>query len=87
MDPALLAPPEETGVWPDNVPTVKAFVLCDTQWKVQIDPTGRLVPSGLDYAGARAGLDMLEIKVSPELWQGVMIMEAAAKAAWLEKLT
>lgn len=60
--------------------------MCDTQWRVQIDPTGRLVPTGLDYAGARAGLDLLDVEITRELWQGVMIMEAAAKAAWLEKL-
>ena len=86
LDPALLSRPDQTGVWPDNADAVKVFLLLDTQWRVQIDATGRSLPLGLDYAGARAGLDMLAITVTPDLWQSVMIIESAAKAAWIEAL-
>lgn len=39
---------------------------------------GRLVYLGLDYAGARAGLDAAGIDITPDLWAGLQTMEVAA---------
>ena len=73
------------GVWQDNVATVEAFLAASTQWRTEsiaggMGP-GRLIFIGLDYAGARAGIEAAGIALTPELWDGVQVMEAAARAA------
>lgn len=82
-----LALPDHVGVWPENAAIVEAFLLMSSQWRMRPGQDGvpRLI--GLDYAGARAGLEMLGTEITTELWQGVMIVEAGAKAAWNERLT
>ena len=37
--------------------------------------------SGLDYAGARAGLDAAGFTVTPALWADIMMIEAGALSA------
>lgn len=37
--------------------------------------------TGLDYAGARAGIEAAGITITPEIWGGVRVMEGAAVAA------
>jgi hypothetical protein len=74
----------DAGVWADNVAIVEAFLGVTTQWRAM--PLGggfvaaRIVYLGLDYAAATAGLAAAGITVTPELWAGVRIMEAAACA-------
>lgn len=36
---------------------------------------------GLDYAGARAGLELAGIAMTPALWEQVRLIEAGAVAA------
>jgi hypothetical protein len=72
---------EGTEVWPENWDIVTAFVSVSTQWRAVAMPTGRITFVGLDYAGARAGLEADGIEVTPELWRGIRIMEDASRAA------
>lgn len=72
-------------MWPEHIAAVEAFILCSSQLRITIDHTGRQIFQGLDYAGARAGLDALQIEVTPELWQQIMIIETGAKLAWNER--
>lgn len=84
---AQLASPTEAdeGLWLENVAAVDAFLACDTQWRTAavaggLAP-GRIVFIGLDYAGARAGIEAAGIALTPEIWEGVRIMEAEARDA------
>jgi hypothetical protein len=70
-----------TEVWPENWDTVAAFVAISTQWRALAMPTGHIRYMGLDYTGARAGLDAAGVEVTPELWTGIRIMEDAGRAA------
>lgn len=36
---------------------------------------------GLDYQGARAGLDLSGLEVTPDLWDRIQLIEAGAVAA------
>jgi len=82
------------GVWPQHAETVRAFLAVASQWRVAAIGGGgfammggaaiaplRLVYVALDYGAVRAGLDAEAITVTPELWRGLRIMEAAACAA------
>ncbi len=76
---------DDDGLWPENEAIVEAFLSCDTQWRVAavgrgLAP-GRLFFAGLDYAGARAGIEAAGIVLTPELWRGVRIMEGEARDA------
>ncbi|WP_316200403.1 MULTISPECIES: DUF1799 domain-containing protein [unclassified Bradyrhizobium] len=88
---------EFDGIWPENVAIVRAFIAVASQWRVvprsaggMITPMGgTIAPTipvviGLDYAGVRAGLDAESFAVTPELWRGLRVMEAAACAAFNE---
>jgi hypothetical protein len=61
---------ERDGVWPENWDIVAAFVVVSTQWRAIAMPTGHICYIGLDYAGARAGLDAAGIARHAELWAG-----------------
>jgi hypothetical protein len=65
---------------------VHAFVTVASQWRVVATPLGELLYLGLDYAGVSAGLAAESIAVTPELWRGLRIMEAAARDALNEAL-
>lgn len=72
------------SVWLTNVPVVEAFLVVSTQWRTALVPTEAglvLRHVGLDYAGARAALSAMRIRVTPHLWNGLAVMELAAKAA------
>ncbi len=43
-----------------------------------------MTATGLDYAGARAGLDLAGIAVTPALWADLQIIEHGAIAAMNE---
>ena len=72
------------GVWPQHVAIVTAFLACATQWRTTVAPAGdgfKLLWLGLDYAGARAGVEAAGLALDPDIWAGVRIMEAAARDA------
>lgn len=52
------------------------FLRLRTQWR-----TSMAGPTGLDYAGVRAALAMMRVRVSPVLFEDLQTMEAAALAA------
>ena len=54
-----------------------AFLAVATQWRVVSGAAG-LVVTGLDYAGARAGMKGMGIEITPSLWGDVRIIEAGA---------
>ncbi len=72
------------SVWADNAPVVAAFVVTATQWRTALDLVDgrmRLVWIGLDYAGAKVSIEQSGMTISPALWTGLRIMEAAARDA------
>jgi len=60
---------------------VIAFLTVSSQWRTLVLPNGKIHYSGLDYTGARAGLDCAGIAITPDLWSGIRVMEAAAATA------
>jgi len=89
-----VADPGEQGVWPDNWEIVQAFLAVCLQWRVVNRGGGGFASAfggsiapvlplfiGLDYSAVRAGLDAEGIKVTPELWRGLRVMEAEACTA------
>lgn len=76
----LLIKPPDYEVWPENVPIVQAFLAITTQWRINTFSTGKAYWQGLDYAAAKAGLELANIKLSPREWAGVQSMERAACA-------
>jgi len=83
----LIAAIEQTGVqdecevWAENWETVRAFAAISTQWRVVVGMGGAAYV-GLDYAAARAGLELSGFEVTPALWDGIRVMESEA-LAWL----
>lgn len=73
------------GVWRGNAEIVELFLLVATQWRVVNVPAARgglrAHAIGLDYAAVAAGLAGAGVRATPELWRGLMIMEAAARDA------
>ncbi len=58
-------------------PIVDAFLIGATQWRWQSVGFG-VIPLGLDYAALRHGLAMARLRLSPEEFDGVRVMEAHA---------
>lgn len=81
--PADALPEEDhdDGVWPENVEAVRVWLSIASQWRTA--PLGEvgLLWLGLDYAAVRAGLALSRIKVTPDLWDQIRLVEAGAKAA------
>ncbi len=75
----------DDGVWAENMPALAAFLAVATQWRVATVGGGmmpaQLLYLGLDYSGAIAGLGAAGIALTPEIWDGVTIIEAAARDA------
>lgn len=72
-------------MWLENWDTVRAFLAVSTQWNV-VSIGGGLAPAqtywiGLNYPGVEVGLRSAGIDATPELWTGLRVMEAAAKAS------
>ena len=76
LDPGEPAdtPDDVCEVWPENWAAVEAFLAVETQWR--ISPAGGLL--GLDYAGVRAALDLLEVPGQRALFVDLQVMERAA---------
>jgi hypothetical protein len=79
ISPEDLFPERAQGVWQENVAAVTAFLAVSTQWRVVAGASG-LLCTGLDYAGARAGIEALGIEITPRLWGDVQVIEAGALA-------
>jgi len=71
----------ETGIWVDNVAAFDAFLAVSTQWSMTAGLDGRLIALGLDYTGVKAGLKLAGIKVDPDLWAAIRIIETGARDA------
>lgn len=82
MPADAFGPPDEdeTGVWPENEAALRAFLAVDSQLRWMAIGEGAMA-LGLDYAGARAGIRLAGLKVTPDLWSDVQVIEAAAVAA------
>lgn len=87
MPADAFGPPDddEVGVWPQNEDAVRAWLSVESQ--IRYTPVGDgSVATGLDYAGARAGMRLAGLKVTPGLWSDVQVIEAAAVAALNRKI-
>lgn len=76
----------EVEVWPEHADIVDAFLAASSQWRTSPIGGGMAAPVnvfwlGLDYAGARIGIELAGIAITPELWAGVRVMEGAARDA------
>ena len=58
-------------------PVVRAFLIGATQWR-WLGTGFSAMPLGLDYAGIRAGCAMAGLRLTPEQFDGLQIMEAEA---------
>lgn len=56
-----------------------------TQWRAVSGPMGGAIPLGLDYAGARAGLELAEVATTPALWADLRVIESGALEAMREE--
>ena len=63
-------------LWPENVPAVLLYLACDTQWRYA-GMSG--VPTGLDYAGVRAVMDLQAVPMEERtrLFSDVQVLEQA----------
>lgn len=50
-------------LWPENLPAVELYLAAETQWR-HAGMNG--VPTGLDYAGVRALLDLWPLPAAPD---------------------
>lgn len=73
---------DDVEIWPENEAVFGAFLSVSTQWRAVALADGRVHWLGLDYAGARAGLDAEGVTVTPELWRGLCVIEHAARSAF-----
>lgn len=82
--PELVAAIAEAGtastieVWADNWDIVNAFAAVLTQWRVTPIGMTSVHYIGLDYAAAKAGLELAGVKLTPALWTGIQTMEREA---------
>lgn len=65
-------------IWSVNWPIVQAFTAIATQWRTAPMGLGGHRYLGLDYAAAKAGLELAGITLCPGQWKGVRMMERAA---------
>lgn len=81
MDPEWLrSPDDQGGIWPENLPATRAFLAVSSQWRWQSMGLAGARPIALDYGGARDGLALAGIDVTPELWAELRFIESGAVA-------
>lgn len=68
--------PEFIPIMQCNWPSFRAFTACATQWQVAPLPSGRLLFSGLDYAGCDVVLRNQQ--AGPHAFEELQAMEDAA---------
>lgn len=73
---------EPVFLWPENLLAWQCWMAVQTQWRV-----GMGGPTGLDYAGVRAFLDLagLRKKDRLEVFAGLAAMERATLEVWAER--
>lgn len=80
LDPALFtAPEDETGLWPDHLPALRAFLAVADQWRIVMGD--KAVWLGLDYTAVQAGFGLAGLTVTPAEWADVQLIEEGARAA------
>lgn len=74
---------QDTGfkVWRRNWDILLAFLSVSTQWRAIATASGAVYWMGLDYSAARADLELAGTRVTPRLWNGIKVMECAARDA------
>ncbi len=80
LQAADLEPDGADGVWPENKQALEAFLAVQSQWRTVCRPDGSLIATGLDYCGVKVGLKMAGIKLKPEGWAELRVIERAARA-------
>ncbi len=73
--------PAGAEIWEDHIPAWLAWCAVSGQMRTEAlctIETAKIVWLGLDYAAARAGLDLAGIEISPQLWDDVRAIEAGA---------
>ena len=61
----------------------RAFLAVDTQWRVASGGYGMAV-IGLDYTAVRIGLRAAGIRIDPDIWRDLRLIEAGAIEAMNE---
>ncbi|WP_242415090.1 DUF1799 domain-containing protein [Sphingomonas panni] len=69
--------PKGFAVWAANMVIVDAFAAVSTQWRTVSIPDG-IYWVGLDYVGAKVGLDNQDITLTHRQWGELRVMERAA---------
>lgn len=77
---------DDEGLWAEHRAAFAAFLAVSTQWRVVAGRAG-LIFTGLDYAGADAGLTRAGIEVTPQIWADLRVIETGALAALNEDRT
>jgi hypothetical protein len=67
------------------VGALHAFLAVCTQFRTACPADGRILRTGLDYQGVRAGLEIAGVAVTPALWSDLQLIEAGAIAAGHEE--
>lgn len=62
------------------MPALEAFLAVQTQWSY-VSGMGGAHTIGLDYAGVRAGLELAGIKLTPDQFHGLQLIELGARQA------
>ena len=71
---------KEFAVRPENWPAVELFLVAATQWRLAANGA----PYGLDYAGIELAARWAKLKITPELFADLRIMEQAAIGRFAE---
>lgn len=73
--------PPAAEIWEEHIPAWRAWCAVSGQMRTETLSTmesARIVWLGLDYGSASKGLDLAGIEISPETWDDVRTIEAAA---------
>lgn len=60
---------------------LNAFLHIQTQWVVTGVGMAGMITIGLNYASAKAGLELAGIEVTPDLWDDILVIESGALPA------
>ncbi len=66
---------EDDGIWPENEAALTAFLRVQTQWRWISPGDGRSHRVGLDYPGVKEALRWAKIKVTPDLFGELQLIE------------
>ena len=82
---AVLEDNDSFEVWPENLPAVRAFTACASQWRVL--PLGLAGSAfiGLDYGACKVALDAHGLALAPADFAAFQVIEAEAARALNER--